>query len=142
MMEKTIQRLEELIVTEPLIGLSYEVLMEPCPSLVVGLSGSLETSNSSKFQTAMINLMGEETWIQAIVVDLGHLQYISSTGIGSFTVLFSSAHKHDMFMYLANVPEKINSLLHFLGLWDYLAIKVTVAEAIAEAREKRLNSPN
>jgi anti-sigma B factor antagonist len=141
-MEKIIRCLEELIATEPLIGLSYEIIQEPCPSLVVGLSGSLETSNSGKFQTAMINLMGEEAWIQAIVVDLGHLQYISSTGIGSFTVLFSNARKHDMFMYLANVPEKISSLLHFLGLWDYLAIKITVAEAIAEAREKRQNPPD
>lgn len=106
-------------------GLTIECSMderfEPAAA-VVSLQGYLDHSNSIEFADAVLDFFGTEWENHPFILDLGGLQYISSSGIGTFTTIRVQAdHKNSPF-YLLKMNSKVRGVFDQLGFASFFNI--------------------
>lgn len=92
-------------------------------SLIVFLDGELDASDSHDFQDLALLALAEARERGALVVDLAHLGYVSSLGIGALVNLLAESKRNGPPLYLRNLPEHTRSILELLGflpLFDLL----------------------
>ncbi|MCK4543165.1 MAG: STAS domain-containing protein [Spirochaetales bacterium] len=90
--------------------------------LVLGLKGELETANSHSFFISVREIIDGGGFIEKIVLDLRDLNYVSSTGIGSFTQLLVQAKQNNISLLLCSVGVKVRSVLDLLGFTSFFTI--------------------
>lgn len=84
-------------------------------ALVIIVSGSLDTGTSPPFlDFAKAALLGAED-VGGLILDIGAIQYISSTGVGSFTAILVESQKRKLPFYLCRVPTCVSSVMQILG---------------------------
>ncbi len=66
-----------------------------------------------------------------LVLDLGGVTMMNSSGLGMLVATLSTASKHNTALRLANVPEKVASLLSMTQLTQVFDIRDTVANAVS-----------
>lgn len=87
-------------------------------SLRIAVEGFIETGNATLFQTEMLGVISSCTDVRTIVIDMGKITYLSSMGIGAFTVILAGTKEAGKKLLLCGVPRKIEDLLRQLGFWD------------------------
>lgn len=92
------------------------VLEEDGKGTVVRLSGNLDLALSERLQAFFPQLIGQQRGWSRIVVDLGGVNYISSTGVGALTDALVKAKKRDIGFAVRNMQPKIRSVFELLGL--------------------------
>jgi anti-anti-sigma factor len=97
--------------------------------LVIGVDGLLNTDNAEDFRDAVVSTLKEADGVKAAAFDLSKLSYISSTGIGSFTVIQSEAKRAGISLCLFGITEKVQSIFDNLGFTSFFVIKSSVQEA-------------
>jgi anti-anti-sigma factor len=90
--------------------------------LVLGLKGELETANTHSFFISVSDIIGGGGFIEKIVLDLRDLNYVSSTGIGSFTQLLVQAKQNNIGLLLCSVGVNVRSVLDLLGFTSFFTI--------------------
>ncbi|RKX74335.1 MAG: hypothetical protein DRP87_17070 [Spirochaetes bacterium] len=88
-------------------------------NLIIKLEGYLDTKNSIPFREAVTRALSENKKWSSVVIDLLHVSYISSTGIGSLANILVETKKAGKEMYLANVNNKVKSIMKMLGFYSY-----------------------
>jgi anti-sigma B factor antagonist len=84
-------------------------------ALVIAVSGSLDTGTSPQFlEFAKAALIDAED-LGGLILDIGAIQYISSTGVGSFTAILVESQKRKLPFYLYRVPTCVSSVMRILG---------------------------
>lgn len=92
------------------------------PAAVVSLKGYLDHSNSIEFADAVMDFFGSDWEDHPFILDLSGLQYISSSGIGTFTTIRVQAdHKNSPF-YLLKMDTKVRGVFDQLGFSDFFNI--------------------
>ena len=97
--------------------------------LVIEVDGLLNTDNADEFRNAVVNALQEVTDVKTVAFDLSKLSYISSTGLGSFTVIQSEAKKAGIPFSLFGITEKVQSIFDNLGFTNFFVIKSSEEEA-------------
>ena len=97
--------------------------------LVITVDGLLNTDNADNFRDAVVNTLKETEGVKTAAFDLSKLSYVSSTGIGSFTVLQSEAKRIGISIRLFGITEKVQSIFDSLGFTSFFVIKSSVQEA-------------
>ncbi len=97
--------------------------------LVIDVDGLLNTDNSDEFKNAVINTLKELSDVKTAAFDLSKLSYISSTGIGIFTVIQSEAKKAGISLSLFGITEKVQSIFDNLGFTNFFVINSSAEEA-------------
>jgi anti-sigma B factor antagonist len=92
------------------------------PRLVVSIVGTLDTESSNDFLEILHAAKSIASKIGGLSVDLGEIQYVSSTGIGVLSTAMMECAKERVPFTLRCVPEKIRSLFELLGLWSYFQL--------------------
>lgn len=92
------------------------------PAALVSLKGYLDHSNSIEFADAVMNFFGTDWEDHPFILDLSGLQYISSSGIGTFTTIRVQAdHKNSPF-YLLKMDAKVRGVFDQLGFSSFFNI--------------------
>jgi len=97
--------------------------------LVVVLSGYIDTYNSNFFQKQVQRVI-EAGYIR-LIFNCGSLNYVSSTGIGSFAAFLKTVKPLDGDVVLLNVQPKVYEVFQLLGFSQSFNIKDTLQSAIS-----------
>ena len=96
---------------------------------MVVLEGYIDTYNSSFFQKQLTKVIGAGYF--NLLFNCGALSYVSSTGLGSFTILLKMVKVKGGDIVLSEVQEKVAEVFQILGFSQFFNIKNTADEAIA-----------
>jgi anti-anti-sigma factor len=96
--------------------------------LILMLTGYIDTYNSTSFQKRVTRAI-ESGFVKLIFVCSG-LNYVSSTGIGSFTAFLKSLKALSGDMVLQDVQPKVFEVFQLLGFSQFFNIRDTSVEAV------------
>lgn len=88
--------------------------------------GFIDTYNSDFFLERTNKLLNTYS---NIIMDCAKLNFVSSTGIGSFTYVYKACKDKNGVLIFINLNDKIDELLDLLGFNQYFIIKNTLEEA-------------
>lgn len=97
--------------------------------IFIYLSGYIDTYNSSFFQKQMTKVI--EAGFINLVFNCSSLNYVSSTGIGSFTVFLKLVRPKGGDIVLLEIQPKVYEVFQLLGFSQFFNIKSSADEAIA-----------
>jgi anti-sigma B factor antagonist len=97
--------------------------------IFIYLSGYIDTYNSSFFQKQITKII-EAGYIN-LIFNCSSLNYVSSTGIGSFTVFLKIVKPKGGDVVLLEIQPKVYEVFQLLGFSQFFNIKNTAEEAVA-----------
>ncbi|MDR2509230.1 MAG: STAS domain-containing protein [Spirochaetaceae bacterium] len=97
--------------------------------LILSLSGYIDTYNSASFQKRTTKAV--ESGFNKLIFNCGGLNYVSSTGIGSFTTFLKMVKAASGDLVLVDVQPKVYEVFQLLGFSQFFNIKDSVKEAEA-----------
>jgi anti-anti-sigma factor len=104
------------------LEVAYHYREEGIPTLVFYLRGDLDTQNSHTFIDLFESIEKEGLRPERVVADCSGLEYISSTGIGSFTTILIKCRIRGISFSLSRLSDKVWSVLSDLGFDRYFHI--------------------
>ena len=100
--------------------------LEQC--IVIVLIGYIDTYNSTFFQQKVMTLINAG-YVQ-IIFDCSQLEYVSSTGIGSFTSFLKTVKAKDGDIVLLSLQPKVYEVFQLLGFADFFNARDSLPLAI------------
>lgn len=97
--------------------------------ICIYLSGYIDTYNSSYFQKKVTQVI--EAGFINLIFNCSSLNYVSSTGIGSFTVFLKMVKPKGGDVVLLEIQPKVYEVFQLLGFSQFFNIKNNMDEAIA-----------
>jgi len=112
---------------------SLSIVLRPAEGikngLFVYLNGYIDTYNSSFFQKKITQII-EKGYIN-LIFNCSSLNYVSSTGIGSFTVFLKMVKPKAGDIVLLEIQPKVYEVFQLLGFSQFFNIKNSLEEAVA-----------
>ena len=96
--------------------------------LVLYLTGYIDTYNSNFFQKRVSKAI--EAGYNKLIFNCAGLNYVSSTGIGSFTAFLKSVKPKGGDLVLLEVQPKVSEVFQLLGFSQFFMIKDNLNEAV------------
>ncbi|MDR2630032.1 MAG: STAS domain-containing protein [Spirochaetaceae bacterium] len=96
--------------------------------LVLSLSGYIDTYNSHYFQKRVARAV--DSGFTKLIFHCGGLNYVSSTGIGSFTAFLKSVKPRGGDVVLVEIQSKVYEVFQLLGFSQFFNIKDNLDDAI------------
>ncbi len=96
--------------------------------LVLYLTGYIDTYNSNFFQKRVTKAV--EGGYTKLIFNCGGLNYVSSTGIGSFTAFLKAVKPRGGDLVLLEIQPKVYEVFQLLGFSQFFNIKDNLNEAI------------
>ena len=96
--------------------------------IFVYLTGYIDTYNSGFFQKQMTKVI--EAGFVNLIFNCSSLNYVSSTGIGSFTVFLKVVKPKGGDVVLLEIQPKVYEVFQLLGFSQFFNIKNTAEEAV------------
>jgi anti-anti-sigma factor len=96
--------------------------------LILILNGRIDTDNSIYFQKHIQKLV--ETGFTRLIFNCAGLNYVSSTGIGSFTSFLKVLKPRGGDLVLLEIQPKVYEVFQLLGFSQFFVIKQSLEEAI------------
>lgn len=97
--------------------------------LVMYLTGYIDTYNSNFFQKRVNKAI--ESGFTRLIFHCGSLNYVSSTGIGSFTAFLKAVKPRGGDLVLLEIQPKVYEVFQLLGFSQFFNIKENLEEAVA-----------
>lgn len=97
-------------------------------AVLVILNGYIDTYNSVYFQKQINKVVG--SGFINIIFNCSNLNYVSSTGIGSFTAFLKLVKPKEGDIVLLNIQPKVYEVFQLLGFSQFFNIKETIEDAI------------
>ena len=96
--------------------------------LVLYLTGYIDTYNSNFFQKRVTRAV--ESGYTKLIFNCGGLNYVSSTGIGSFTAFLKAVKPRGGDLVLLEIQPKVYEVFQLLGFSQFFNIKDNLNEAV------------
>ncbi len=96
--------------------------------LILYLTGYIDTYNSNFFQKRVTRAV--ESGFTRLIFHCGGLNYVSSTGIGSFTAFLKSVKPRGGDLVLLEIQPKVYEVFQLLGFSQFFNIKDNLDEAV------------
>lgn len=97
--------------------------------LALYLTGYIDTYNSNSFQKRVSKAV--DSGFIKLIFHCGGLNYVSSTGIGSFTAFLKSVKPRGGDIVLLEIQPKVYEVFQLLGFSQFFNIKDNLEEAVA-----------
>ena len=110
------------------LKISLENIDEIKNGLCIYLNGYIDTYNSNFFQGKVQRIV--EAGFFNLVFNCSALNYISSTGIGSFTTFLKLVKPYNGDIVLLEVQPKVYEVFQLLGFSQFFNIKDSIDEAV------------
>ena len=112
---------------------SLKIILEKTDSIQNGLfiylNGYIDTYNSNFFQKKITKVI--EAGFVNLIFSCSTLNYVSSTGIGSFTAFLKLLKQRGGDLVLLNIQPKVYEVFQLLGFSQFFNIKDVSEEAIS-----------
>ncbi|MDR0382957.1 MAG: anti-sigma factor antagonist [Spirochaetaceae bacterium] len=95
--------------------------------LILVLTGYIDTYNSNNFQKRVQKAIDNQ--FNRLIFDCSGLNYVSSTGIGSFTAFLKTLKLAGGDLVLLNVQTKVYEVLQLLGFSQFFNIRDDIEDA-------------
>ncbi|AAC65221.1 anti sigma factor antagonist [Treponema pallidum subsp. pallidum DAL-1] len=102
--------------------------------VVVFLNGYIDTYNSSFFQKRIAKVI--DAGYTRIVFNCASLNYVSSTGIGSFTAFLKTVKPKGGDIVLLDIQPRVYEVFQLLGFSQFFNIRDSIADAVSLFRNK------
>jgi len=96
--------------------------------IVIDLTGYIDTYNSSFFQKKVQKVI--EGGYNRLIFQCAGLNYVSSTGVGSFTSFLKALKAKGGDMVLLGIQPKVYEVFQLLGFSQFFNIKDTIENAV------------
>jgi anti-anti-sigma factor len=96
--------------------------------LILALNGRIDTENFAYFQKHVQKSV--DAGFKRLIFNCGGLEYVSSTGIGSFTSFLKMLKPKGGDMVLLEIQPKVYEVFQLLGFSQFFAIKKNLEEAV------------
>ena len=96
--------------------------------LIVRLNGYIDTYNSNYFQKSIAKVV--DAGYVNLIFNCSALNYVSSTGIGSFTAFLKLVKPKGGDIVLLEIQPKVFEVFQLLGFSQFFNIKTSLADAI------------
>ena len=106
---------------------------------VLDLVGEVDSYNAPRLKEAVIALVNDGA--PELVINMGGVVYIDSTGLGTFVGVFKWAAEKNSAIRLACMSDEIHKVFHITGLVKLFPIFNSEAEACAPSRGPRSFGP-
>src|SRR5688572_6965430 len=103
--------------------------------LIVGLEGELDHHHSDEIRKSLDELL-EDTSIRHLILDLGSLHFMDSSGIGVFIGRYKTINKRGGQVCITNINPQLARILEVSGLYRILKVYDTVEEAVDGIRRE------
>jgi anti-sigma B factor antagonist len=107
--------------------------------LVLYLTGYIDTYNSNFFQKRVTKAV--ENGYSKLIFNCGGLNYVSSTGIGSFTAFLKAVKPRGGDLVLLEIQPKVYEVFQLLGFSQFFNIKDNLNEAVEFFSSEGKGSP-
>jgi len=88
--------------------------------LILKLSGTIDTYNSIPLEKLLTSYLDSK--YEITIYDLNGVSYMSSTGIGLFTVLLKECKRLKKKMFIMNLQPKVKEVYELLGFLQFFDI--------------------
>ena len=105
--------------------------MDDC--LILYLTGYIDTYNSKYFQKRILKTI--ESGFIKLIFNCSGLNYVSSTGIGSFTAFLKSVKPQGGDVVLLDIQPKVYEVFQLLGFSQFFNIKNTMEDSLGHFRK-------
>jgi len=95
---------------------------------IIGIDGRVGESESQALEKAFLQVFDQDCY--KLVVDLGKVDFITSSGLGVLMMAMKRTREHDGFVRIANPQPLIEQILRTTRLDTFFDIYPTVEEAI------------
>ena len=96
---------------------------------VVELSGDMDLYSSNSLKEAIVELW--ERGSRRLVIDLSHLGYLDSSGVGVLLYVYSSSQKRGTQVYFAGAQGSVMKVIELTKLTGFLPLATTVDQAVS-----------
>ena len=96
--------------------------------LVLSLTGYIDTYNSNYFQKRVQKAI--ESGFIRLIFQCGGLNYVSSTGIGSFTAFLKAVKPRSGDLVLLDIQPKVYEVFQLLGFSQFFNIKDNLEDSV------------
>ena len=110
------------------LKITLEKIQDVDNGLVIYLNGYIDTYNSSFFQKRISKVV--DAGFVNLIFNCSALNYVSSTGIGSFTAFLKLIKPKGGDIVLLEIQPKVYEVFQLLGFSQFFNIKESSAEAI------------
>jgi len=110
------------------LNIKLENIPEIEGGIILTLNGRIDTDNSASFQKHIQKLV--EAGYMRLIFNCSGLEYVSSTGIGSFTSFLKVLKPRGGDIVLLEIQPKVHEVFQLLGFSQFFAIKKTLEEAV------------
>lgn len=119
--------MEKSISIKDSLKLNIEDIANNSDAIILKLDGLIDTYNSSDLQKEVANVISSYT---KIIFDCSKLTYVSSTGVGTFTVFLKNAKEKNGTIVLANLQTKVLEVFQLLGFSKFFTIVDSLDEGL------------
>ena len=96
---------------------------EPEAPAVVIVKGSLDLKIAYRLRSVLLELIDLMSPNQDLYIDLRHVDYISSTGVGILSAALTHANDKQVRFYISTLTAKVRSVFDSLGLISWFTEK-------------------
>jgi anti-sigma B factor antagonist len=96
-----------------------ELVQEAGGTTLVRISGELDLKNSTDLSRLVQDILETIPSNGSLKLDLGRVDYVSSTGIGFLTTILGIAGKRSIHLSVANIQPRVKNVMQLLGVLEY-----------------------
>lgn len=100
---------------------------------IIDVNGEMDLYNSYKLKELVMKML--EKKVQKFVINMEHVEYIDSSGIGALIYLCSTIKKLSLKLLISNVRGSVKKVIELTKLMGYFPITGTVIEAVKTLRD-------
>jgi anti-anti-sigma factor len=116
------------------LNIKLEKVSEVDGCLILALNGRIDTENFAYFHKHVQKLV--DAGFKRLIFNCIGLEYVSSTGIGSFTSFLKVLKPKGGDMVLLEIQPKVYEVFQLLGFSQFFAIKDNIEEAVGFFKNK------
>ena len=109
------------------LGIKLQKIDSLSTCMVIFLNGYIDTYNSSFFQKRIAKII-ESGYVQ-LIFNCASLNYVSSTGIGSFTAFLKTVKPKGGDIVLLDIQPKVYEVFQLLGFAQFFNVKDSLEDA-------------
>lgn len=95
---------------------------------IITVAGDVDLNRSNEFQQALLDVLDKKP--ERMIVHLGAVPYMDSSGVASLVKLLSRARKVGTRIYLVDLTARVRSIFEITRLDNVFSICPTVQEAM------------
>jgi anti-sigma B factor antagonist len=102
-------------------------------SYIIDVNGEMDLYNSYRLKELVMKML--EKKVERFIVNLEHVDYIDSSGIGALIYICSTIKKMNLRLVITNIHGSVKKVIELTKLMGYFPIAGTIDEALAKMEE-------